>query len=125
MRRIVYLALGWFMVALGVIGAILPIMPTVPFLIVAAAAFARSSPELEARLMNHPRFGKSLRHWREQGAISTPAKLLAVAAMVCSFVSVMIFGAAFVWLQVAIGLTLLACSVFVVTRPSPVIAAAE
>lgn len=119
MKRWLYLAIGWTMVGLGIIGAVLPIMPTVPFLIVAAAAFARSSPELEARLMDHPRFGHHLRQWRHQGAIARPAKILAVIAMACSFVSVMIFGAAFVWLQIAVGVALFLSAVFVVTRPTP------
>ena len=120
MKRWLYLAIGWIMVGLGIVGALLPIMPTVPFLIVAAAAFARSSPELEAKLLNHPRFGYHLRQWRQQGAIARPAKILAVTAMAFSFASVMIFGAAFLWLQIAVGITLFLCAIFVVTRPEPV-----
>ena len=119
MRRTFYLAVGWLMVGLGIIGAILPIVPTVPFLLVAAAAFARSSPELEARLMNHPRFGSHLKQWRREGAIETSAKLLAIVAMACSFVSVLVFAPAFLWLQVSIGVVLFSCAVFVATRPAP------
>ncbi|AJY46419.1 YbaN family protein [Martelella endophytica] len=115
----IYLAIGWLMVGLGVVGAVLPIMPTVPFLLVAAAAFARSSPELEAKLMSHPRFGVHLRQWRHEGAIALPAKVLAVTAMAISFTSVMIFGAAYLWLQATIGMVLLASAIFVITRPQP------
>ncbi len=62
--RIMYFGLGWVMVALGVIGLVMPLMPGTVFLIIAAACFARSSPRLEAWLLDHPKFGKSLRDWR-------------------------------------------------------------
>ncbi len=51
------------MVMLGFIGALVPLMPTTIFLILAAWFFARSSPRLEAWLMHHPRFGATLRNW--------------------------------------------------------------
>jgi uncharacterized protein len=69
MIRLGWLTLGCLFVALGVIGAILPLMPTTIFLILAAGCFARSSPRLETWLLDHPRFGPSLRAWRQHGAI--------------------------------------------------------
>ncbi|WP_336297289.1 YbaN family protein [Sphingomonas sp. 7/4-4] len=67
--RALWLALGWFFVLLGFVGALLPLMPTTIFLILAVGCFARSSPRLEAWLLDHRRFGPSLRAWRENGAI--------------------------------------------------------
>ena len=78
MRRL-YLAGGFLFVALGFIGAFLPVLPTTPFLILAAACFARSSDRLEGWLLNHPRFGPLLRQWRERGAIPMRAKLMSLA----------------------------------------------
>jgi uncharacterized membrane protein YbaN (DUF454 family) len=79
--RGIWLVLGLLFAAAGLIGAVLPLLPTTPFLILAAACFARSSPRLEARILNDPRFGPLVREWRERGAIPPKAKLLAVGGM--------------------------------------------
>lgn len=81
MTRRLYQIAGLLAVALGLIGVVLPIMPTVPFLLLAAFCFARSHPEWEQRLLNHPTYGPSLRDWRERRAISRRAKVAAVSAM--------------------------------------------
>lgn len=81
MRRPLYLATGLTSVALGAIGAVLPIMPTVPFLLLAAFCFARSNPVWEQKLLDHPSYGPPLRQWRERRAISRQAKLTAIGAM--------------------------------------------
>lgn len=66
---------------LGSVGLLLPIMPTVPFLIVAAWAASRGWPSLEQRLLYHPTFGPSLRAWRERRAVPRRAKWLASVVM--------------------------------------------
>jgi uncharacterized membrane protein YbaN (DUF454 family) len=78
--RQLYLCAGLLAVTLGTIGIFLPLLPTVPFMILAAFCFARSSPALEARLLNHPKFGHHLVAWREKGAISRQGKWSAAAA---------------------------------------------
>ncbi len=79
-KRQLYLIAGLLSVALGTIGIFLPLLPTVPFMILAAFCFARSSPALEARLMNHPRYGHHLVAWREKGVVSRRAKWSATIA---------------------------------------------
>jgi len=79
--RRVYLFLGLLAVALGAIGIFLPILPTVPFMLLAAFFFARSNPVWEQRILDHPRFGPPIRAWRERGAIGRGAKLAAILAM--------------------------------------------
>lgn len=88
MRRL-YLAGGIVSVGLGAIGAFLPIMPTVPFLLLAVYCFARSNPEWEQRILDHPHWGPQVRDWRERRAISRRAKTMAIGAMTA--------GAVFTW----------------------------
>ncbi|WP_347267561.1 YbaN family protein [Paracoccus sp. (in: a-proteobacteria)] len=81
--RYLLLTLGWFSLAIGLIGAFLPVLPTVPFLLLAVWAFAQSSPRISARIMRHPTFGPPIRAWRRRGVVSRKAKVWAVAAMAC------------------------------------------
>jgi uncharacterized membrane protein YbaN (DUF454 family) len=85
LMRGIWLVLGLIATAAGLIGAVLPLLPTTPFLILAAACFARSSPRLEARILEDPRFGPMIREWRARGAIPPRAKLLAVGGMTSGY----------------------------------------
>lgn len=109
--------LGLAAVALGFVGVFLPILPTTPFLIVAAWAFARSSPRLSAWLEAHPRLGPFLRDWREHRAIPTRAKLLAAAGMAASFGLILWRSDSWV-LPAASAAVLLTVAAYVLTRPS-------
>jgi len=80
MRRL-YLLLGYAMLLMAAAGAALPVLPTTPFLLIAAWALAKSSPALAEKLRNHPRYGPAIRDWQDQRAIPWRAKLLAVAMM--------------------------------------------
>jgi uncharacterized protein len=82
----VWLVLGCVSTALGIIGIALPIMPTVPFLIFAAFCFARSSPALEQRIMDHAIYGPPIRNWHEKGIITRKGKLASTFAFACSLV---------------------------------------
>ncbi|MDS9466829.1 YbaN family protein [Paracoccus sp. MBLB3053] len=114
--RYLWLAFGWLALTVGLIGILLPVMPTVPFLLVAVWAFARSSPRIGARIMRHPRFGPPIRAWRKRGVVGRNAKIWATTAMTC--------GVAWsLWLGldpkiVAVqALTCSAIAVWLVTRP--------
>lgn len=84
MRRHLYLVGGFVSLGLGAAGAVLPLLPTVPFMILAAFCFARSNPRLEAKLLDHPHLGPHIRRWRERGAISRKGKKAALAAFAFS-----------------------------------------
>jgi uncharacterized membrane protein YbaN (DUF454 family) len=116
MRRL-YLGLGLVFVAIGFVGAFLPVLPTTPFLILAAACFARSSPRLERWLMQHPRFGPLLRDWRERGAIPMKAKLTALAGMSVGFIAFWATHQPGPWLTTAVVAVMLTGLAYVFTRP--------
>ena len=84
--RLLWRALALLSLALGVVGAVLPVLPTVPFLILAAWAGSKGWPALEQWLLNHDRFGPSIRGWREHGAVPRRAKWLATVMMTGSAV---------------------------------------
>ena len=84
MRRTFFLLLGLLSLALGAVGAFVPLLPTVPFVILAAFCFTRSSPRLERWLVDHARFGPHIRAWRSRGAISPAGKRAALLAFAVS-----------------------------------------
>lgn len=116
--RGVYLAAGLLFVALGFIGAFLPVLPTTPFLILAAACFARSSRRLETWLLDHPRFGPTLRAWRERGAIPRKAKMMSLAGTTAGFVLFWLGSHPGPLLASAVAALMLAGLAYVFTRPS-------
>lgn len=101
MKRHFYLVSGWLSLAFGAIGAFLPLLPTVPFVILAAFCFARSSPRLEAWLLNHRHFGHHIVAWREKGAISHKGKVAASIAFAASIIAALLF-APWPWMMVPI-----------------------
>lgn len=76
-----YFVAGLAMVGLGILGAFLPVMPSTCFFIFALFFFSRSSPKLEAWLLNHRHFGPTLRNWKQHRALTMNSKLLALGGM--------------------------------------------
>ena len=84
MARSFYLLAGVAALLVGLVGAFVPLLPTVPLLILAAFCFARSSPRLEAWLVDHARLGPPIRAWRSRGAIARAGKIAATLAFTAS-----------------------------------------
>ncbi|CAN5119678.1 YbaN family protein [soil metagenome] len=91
MRRILYLVAGFASLLLGGIGIVVPLLPTVPFVILAAFCFARSSPRLESWLLDHRHFGHHIHNWRAKGAITRKGKRAALAAFAISAIIGLVF----------------------------------
>ncbi len=81
--------LGWVFIVLGIIGIVLPILPTTPFLIVALALFSNSSPRFHRMLLNNGWFGPILKQWEENRTISRKTKYKAMV-MILSVVAISI-----------------------------------
>ena len=80
-----YLAIGALATALGIIGVFLPLMPTTCFLLIAAWAFAKSSPAAYQRLLANPHLGPRVRDWQQHRIISRKAKRVASLSIIVSF----------------------------------------
>ncbi len=106
-------------VGVAAIGALVPLLPTTLFLILALACFTRGSPRLARRLLAHPRFGPPLAAWQQHRVISRRGKTLAVVGM--ALAPVLVALATDGWLATAlVGATLAGVAGYVVTRPSVV-----
>jgi uncharacterized protein len=116
--RIAWLVSGLVAMALGLVGIILPLLPTTPFLLLAAFCFARSSPALHDWIVHHPRLGPPLQDWRHHGAISRKAKIAAVAMLTFALGTGILadLGPRVLAIQ---GVILIAVAIFLLTRPSP------
>jgi uncharacterized membrane protein YbaN (DUF454 family) len=116
--RYVLLAIGWFFLALGAIGAFLPVLPTVPFLLITAWAWSRSSRRLQRWLYSNPTYGPYLMAWRRHGVIPTRAKVMAVGLMAAGWITMTVLVAKSIWLPLIVGAVEVAVSAFILTRPS-------
>ncbi|WP_454856719.1 YbaN family protein [Rhizobium binxianense] len=117
--RLFLLCLGWAMVGIGLVGIFLPLLPTTPFLLLAAWLFSRSSPRLERWLFDHPWFGQPLRDWRRDGAISRRAKICAISLMGLGLLVLWSRSATSLWVATAATAIILLCSLFIASRPEP------
>jgi uncharacterized protein len=115
--RLFYLSLGWFFVGLGIVGIVVPILPTAPFLLCAVWAFSRSSPELAEKLRNHPKAGPFIRAWQDHGAIPTFGKVLAVTMMTAMGIYLATFSALPGWAAAIACAGMFAVGIYIVTRP--------
>ncbi len=100
------------------LGVVLPVLPTTPFLLVAAWSASRHSPELEARLLAHPRFGPHLVAWRRERAITRRAKVSALVLLVVSLaVSLLLLDA---WpMKIFVSCIVVTVGAYLATRPEP------
>ncbi len=114
--RLIWIALGVMSFACAVAGAVLPLLPTTPFLLLSAYAFARSSPRLHGWLIAHPYFGPLIDDWHRYGAISRSTKMVSVAVMAATPLVTWALGAP-LWVLATQVFVLMGAGTFVVTRP--------
>ncbi|MEM6971647.1 MAG: YbaN family protein [Pseudomonadota bacterium] len=116
MTRLLWCIAGWGAFGLGALGAVLPLLPTVPFMLLAAFCFARGSERFHLWLTTHPRFGPAISDWNASGVIRPKAKRAAVIAIALGFglsVALGVPGHVLAIQAVVLGAVL----VFILTRP--------
>lgn len=111
-------AVTFFWLILAAIGAVLPLMPTTVFLLLAAWSAPKASPKLEKWLYEHPRFGALLCAWRDERAVSTRSKLSALLLMSCSWaVLYYLYGLGFV--SILVGGIFMCVLTYLFSLPAP------
>jgi uncharacterized membrane protein YbaN (DUF454 family) len=116
MRRVYWRIFCGLAIALGLIGVVVPGLPTVPFMILAAWAASKGWPEVEVWLLSHKRYGPHIVRWRERGAIPRQAKLMAGLMMLASL-GILYLSGIEPWLILAIAGIMGAVLLWMATRP--------
>ena len=117
--RVLYFIGGWVSLILGCVGIVLPLLPTTPFILLAAYCFSRSSERLHQWLITHPQMGPLIRDWQQDGSISKTAKTKATVLIIGTFA--VTFAVVNVGLMVKGVILLIGIGVltFIWTRPVP------
>ena len=113
LRKWLLVAAGIAALALGVVGVLVPLLPTTPFLLLAAGCFFRSSERLYGWLIRHPWFGAYIRHYREHRAITLRAKVVTLALLwgVIGYTALGIVSAW--WVRILLGIIAVAVTVHI------------
>lgn len=112
------LGTGFLFVGLAALGVVLPVLPTTPFLLIAAACFARSSPRFYDWLLSNRIFGPLIRDWREHRSIPLRAKILAVLLIAAVGGSSVIWFVQPLWGKVGLAALLVGLVVWLLRHPS-------
>ncbi len=113
------LAGGWLLFALGLIGILLPVMPTTVFWIGAVWCWSRSAPHLTRRVLAHPRFGEPVRLFIEQGEMTRQGKRFALAGMALGYALLHLLGRPGWTVSLLVGLCLMLVAAWLWARPEP------
>jgi uncharacterized membrane protein YbaN (DUF454 family) len=104
LKRAAYLASGFVFLGIGMLGVVVPVLPTTPFILLAAACFARSSRRFHDWLLEHRHFGPLVREWRQYRSIPYRVKLFAIGMMASTLTLSIVFFVPKGWPQAALAL---------------------
>ena len=118
LKRSTYFVLGASSLLCGIVGIFLPLLPTTPFVLLAAFCFSRSSERVHQWLLNNRYFGKIISDWETHGVIRTRTKWIATLSIVILASYPVLFMIPILWLKIVTVATLLCVMLFIWTRPS-------
>ncbi|THH37325.1 DUF454 domain-containing protein [Aliishimia ponticola] len=116
-QNLIWTLAGLLALGTGIIGIVLPVLPTTPLVLLAAFCFGKGSPRLRAWIIDHAHFGPMIHDWQERGAIPPRAKRAAVVAMLGAFGLSLALGLSATILIIQ-AVCLSGAATFVLTRPS-------
>lgn len=116
--KLLYFSLAWFFFVIGLIGVVLPVLPTTPFMLLALWCFSKSSDRFHQWLYRHHFFGPTLQQWDQNRVIPLPAKIMSVIMMLASFTYMSLFKQLPIEVLVPVGLLMLYGLWFILTKPS-------
>jgi len=117
-RRHLYIAGGWLSLALGFVGLFLPLLPTTPFVLLAALCFSRGSERLYLWLLAQPTFGPLIQDWQQHGVIRLRVKCVTTLVMVLLLSYPIAYGPIPLWAKGAMVLVGVSVLGFIWSRPS-------
>ena len=113
-----WIGFGWLFVGLGVLGIALPLLPTTPFLLLAALCFSRGSEKIHSWLLNHPTLGPPIHDWQANRAVSRRSKAVATLSMLVLLIITPLVGAP-LWAAALQAAVLSVVAAFLWTRREP------
>ncbi len=116
--KFAWIIIGWTVLFLGVLGIFLPVLPTTPFVLLAAFCFSRGSRRLHHWLRHHPRFGRLIRDWENGGAIRTRYKMTATLLIIPLFAYTLFFVPMPAWCKILMALIGIFVLMFIWIRPT-------
>ncbi|NRB39704.1 MAG: YbaN family protein [Pseudomonadales bacterium] len=117
--KALFILLGFISFALGFIGIFLPLLPTTPFILLAAFFFSKSSERFYGWLINIPTFGPMIMQWNEYGCVSQKGKIASAVAMTAVIVYFWIFREMAIPIKLAVTCIMLTVMAYVLSRPKP------
>jgi uncharacterized membrane protein YbaN (DUF454 family) len=118
MKRHVFNIAGTIFLALGVLGMFLPLLPTTPLVLLAAACYARGSEKFYNWLLGHPTFGPLIRNYRAGLGISLKAKSMAITLVWASILSTAAFAINALWLRILLLLVAAGVTAYLLSLPT-------
>jgi len=119
-RKSIFLLLGWTFLAIGLVGVLVPLLPTAPFVLLAAYCFSRSSQRLHTWLIDHRLFGSFIRNWEAHHVIPLKAKWTATVMMLVMTSYSLFFKELPLWVVVGVVVTVSVALIYIWSKPSGV-----